>query len=112
MSGSPPTLQSISDNELKRYITRKQADIIALERAIAIQNDQMDKEMDERVLDALANRIVFNETLLETFKVKKDRAMKEYKLRIKLRPIMKQSEFLRQSVSNPLASIANVNSEK
>ena len=112
MSGSPPTLQTVSDNELKRYITRKQAEIFALERAIAIQNAQMDNEMDEHVLDALAKRIQFNKTLLETSKVKKDNAMKEYKLRIKLRPIMKQSEYLRQSISNPLASIVNVNSEE
>jgi hypothetical protein len=103
MSGSPPTLQTVSDNELKRYITRKQAEIFELERAIAIQNQQ---------IDALDNRIQFNKTLLETSKVKKDKAMKEYKLRIKLRPIMKQSEYLRQSISNPLASIANVNSEE
>jgi hypothetical protein len=69
MSGSPPTLQTVSDNELKRYITRKQAEIFELERAIAIQNQQ---------IDALDNRIQFNKTLLETSKVKKDKAMKEY----------------------------------
>ena len=142
------------------YIARKQTEIIALERAIAIQNQQLKEEMDEHVKDALANRIVFNETLLETFKVKKDKAiieiirrikgmsdrklmsyvaftqaeiidlshkdksdenklmleianfakkiaMKEYKVRTKLRPIMKQSDFLRQSLSSPLASIKN-----
>ena len=129
-----------------------------------LQNQQLKEEMDEHVKDALASRIVFNETLLETFKVEKDKAiieiirrikgmsdrklmsyvaftqaeiidlshkdksdenklmleianfakkiaMKEYKVRTKLRPIMKQSDFLRQSLSSPLASIANVNSE-
>jgi hypothetical protein len=71
-----------------------------------IQNQQKNEEMDEGVKGALDERIQFNKTLLETSKVKKDKAMKEYKLRIKLRPIMKQS------ISNPLTSIANVNSEE
>lgn len=137
-----------------RYIARKQTEIIALERAIAIQNRQLDEEMDEHIIDALANRIVFNNTLLQTSKVEKDNAineiirrikgmsdrklmnyvaltqaeiidlsrkdesdekklmleianfaktiaMKEYKIRMKLR----------QSLSSPLASIANANSE-
>jgi hypothetical protein len=112
MYGTPITIKTVSDNTLKRYITRKQAEIIALERVIVIQNAQMDNEMDEHVLDALAKRILFNETLLETSKVKRDNAMKEYKLRMKLRPIMKQSEYLRQSISNPLETIANANSEE
>lgn len=160
MSGSPPTLQSISDNELMRYIARKQTEIIALERAIAIQNKQLDEEMDEEVIDKLSARFMLNINTCEIAYQKKDKAineiirrikgmsdrklmsyvaliqaeiidlshkdesdenklmleianfakkiaMKEYKVRTKLRPIMKQSEFLRQSISSPLASIRN-----
>ena len=160
MSGSPPTLQSISDNELMRYIARKQTEIIALERAIAIQNRQLKEEMDEEVVNKLSARFMLNINTREIANQKKNKAiteiirrikgmsdrklmsyvaftqaeiidlshkdesdekklmleianfakkiaMKEYKVRTKLRPIMKQSDFLRQSLSSPLATIAN-----
>ena len=146
-----------------RYIARKQTEIIALERAIAIQNQQLDEEMeemDEEVVNKLSARFMLNintreiayqeknkaiteiirrikgmsdrklmsyvaliqaeiidlshkdesdekKLMLEIANFAKKIAMKEYKVRTKLRPIMKQSDFLRQSLSSPLATIAN-----
>ena len=92
---------------MKRYIARKQTEIIALERAIAIQKQQLDEEMDEDVEDALRNRIVFNNTLLQTSKVERDNAMKQYKKRMVNSSFMRQSRQLRESRYYRLASIAN-----
>ena len=97
--------------ELKRYIARKQTEIIALERAIVIQKDQMDNVMDDYEFDNLLARHLLNVNTLEIAIHKKAQAMEEYRIRMKLRPIMKQSEFLRQSLSDPLKSIANATNE-